>query len=83
MVVDYKPDLSGVGVYLQVLVPRLRGAMGGDQQYEEVWRAFPKELATRTRPMIKGDLVSYADEFIDEWIEGVDRVERIEGVENV
>lgn len=65
MAVDYKPDMSGVGIYLQVLVPTVRATLG-DPRYEEVWRAFPKEIASRIRPMVRGDIdESYIEEYID------------------
>lgn len=65
MAVDYKPDLSGVGVYLQVLKPTVRVVLGGEPEYVEIWKAFPKELASRRRPKTRGDNLDYADEYID------------------
>lgn len=76
MAIDYKPDLSGIGIYLQVLVPTVRAALG-DPEYQEVWRAFPKEIATRQRPMTRGDMdETYLQEYVgspgeDEGVEEV------------
>lgn len=71
--VDYKPDLSGIGVYLQVLVPSIKASLG-EPRYEEVWLGFPKNIASRTRPMVRGwlpeeeveELEQYAADYIYE-----------------
>lgn len=62
--IDYKPDMSGLGVYLQLLVPSIKATLG-EPHYEEVWRSFPVEIASRVRRDVRGDrLDSYAADYI-------------------